>query len=102
MRRNWLLLAVLALLLASCAGESYPRVIAKLGPFGIPPVVVHLDLDPVLKAQLRAALLDMADDPRGQAVLDALMMDRFVVVNDSIYTSIRQMASALRGWNVSP
>lgn len=78
------------------------RVIAKLGPFGIPPVVVHPDLDPALKAQLRAALLDMADDPQGQAVLDALMMDRFATVDDSIYASIRQMASALRGWNVSP
>jgi phosphonate transport system substrate-binding protein len=78
------------------------RMIAKSGPFGIPPVVVHPDLDPELKAQLRSVLLDMADDSAGRAALDVLLIDRFVVVDDSAYDSIRDMARILRGWNDNP
>ncbi|HBY93631.1 MAG: phosphate/phosphite/phosphonate ABC transporter substrate-binding protein [Ardenticatenaceae bacterium] len=78
------------------------RVIDKLGPFGIPPVVVHPNLDPALKAQLRAVLLDMAGDPAGRAALDTLMVDRFVMVDDSAYDSIRSIAAILRGWNETP
>lgn len=78
------------------------RVVEKAGPFGIPPVVVHPDLDPELKAQLRSVLLDMADDPAGRAALDGLLIDRFVVVDDSVYDSIRDMARILRGWNDNP
>jgi phosphonate transport system substrate-binding protein len=77
-------------------------VIGKVGPFGIPPVVVHPDLDPNLKAQLQRVLLDMAADPSGQAALNTLMIDRFVVVEDSAYASIRQMAAILRGWDDTP
>lgn len=78
------------------------RVIDKVGPFGIPPVVVHPNLDPALKAQLRAVLLDMAGDPAGRAALDTLMVDRFVMVDDSAYDSIRSIAALLRGWNDMP
>lgn len=78
------------------------RVIGKAGPFGIPPVVVHPDLDPDLKAQLHSVLLDMADDPTGRAALDVLLIDRFVVVDDSAYDAIRDMARILRGWNGNP
>lgn len=74
------------------------RVISKSGPFGIPPVVVHPDLDPALKAQLSQALLDMAVDPAGQAALDKLMIDRFVVASDAAYDSIRKMAAVIREW----
>jgi len=78
------------------------RVIDKAGPFGIPPVVVHPDLAPALKTQLRTVLLNMAGDPSGQAALDTLMIDRFVAVDDSVYDSIRDMAATLRGWNETP
>ena len=82
--------------------SSRTRVIDKAGPFGIPPVVVHPDLDAALKTQLRAVLLDMATDPDGQAALAALMIDRFVAIDDSAYDSIRDMAAALRGWDEIP
>lgn len=78
------------------------RVIDKAGPFGIPPVVVHPNLDAGLKDQLRQVLLHMADDPSGQSALNKLMIDRFVVVDDSAYDSIRKMAAILRGWNEVP
>lgn len=74
------------------------RVIAKAGPYGIPPVVVHPDLDPTFKDQLRTVLLEMANDSSGQAALKRLMIDRFVVIDDAAYDSIRQMATIIRGW----
>ena len=77
------------------------RVIDKAGPFGIPPVVVHPDLDPALKTQLRTVLVAIADDPTGRAALDTLMIDRFVAVDDSAYDSIRNMAAILRGWDAA-
>lgn len=82
--------------------SRHTRVIEKAGPFGIPPVVVHADLDPALKAQLRKALLDSAVDPAGQAALEKLMIDRFVTGNDSAYDSIRNMAAVIRGWKETP
>ncbi|OIO85257.1 MAG: hypothetical protein AUK01_06625 [Anaerolineae bacterium CG2_30_57_67] len=74
------------------------RIIAKWGPFGIPPVVINPQIDVSLKSQLRAALLAMSEDDAGQKALNALMIDRFVSVDDSAYDSIRQMAAILRGW----
>lgn len=72
------------------------RVIQRFGPYGIPPVVVHPDLDPEFKAQLRDLLLSMDTDPEGQAILNELLIDRFVVVADSLYDSVRDMMEVLR------
>jgi phosphonate transport system substrate-binding protein len=77
------------------------RIIDRYGPFGIPPVVVHPDIDPDLRAVLLTTLLTMADDPEGKQVLSKLHIERFVVIEPSVYESIRQMASKVRGWNVS-
>jgi phosphonate transport system substrate-binding protein len=75
------------------------RVIAKSPPYGVPPVVVHPDIDPALRSALRDVLLTMRDDPQGQAVLRGLMIDQFVEINPAAYDDIRQMAAVLRGWN---
>ncbi len=73
------------------------RVIQRFGPYGIPPVVVHPGLDAGFKAQLRDLLLGMDEDPGGQAILNKLLIDRFVVVPDSLYDSVRDMmAEVLR------
>ncbi len=78
------------------------RVVGKMGPFGIPPIVVNPQIDEELKTQVRTALLAMSEDEEGRVVLSALMIDRFVVVEDSLYDSIREMATILRGWNETP
>ncbi|RME05685.1 MAG: phosphate/phosphite/phosphonate ABC transporter substrate-binding protein, partial [Anaerolineae bacterium] len=78
------------------------RIIQRIGPFGIPPVVVHPDIDPDLKQALLDALLTMHQDPQGRRALADLHIDRFVLVDSSAYDSIRQMASALRGWDEAP
>ncbi|RME81635.1 MAG: phosphate/phosphite/phosphonate ABC transporter substrate-binding protein [Caldilineae bacterium] len=77
------------------------RVLHSSPDFGIPPVVVHPDLDPVLKAQLRQALVNMNRTSQGRAALRALHVDGFTVVSPTLYDDIRTMAAALRGWTVS-
>ncbi|HKZ51595.1 MAG TPA: phosphate/phosphite/phosphonate ABC transporter substrate-binding protein [Dehalococcoidia bacterium] len=72
------------------------RVIERWGPFGINPVVVNPRLDPNLKARLRDLLLAMGRDPEGKAILQKLMVDRFVVPDDQIYDPVREMRAYLR------
>jgi phosphonate transport system substrate-binding protein len=75
------------------------RVIERSQRFGIPPVVVHPDLDPSLKALLRQALLEMSEDPKGREALALLRADRFVPPDPAAYEGIRQMAALVRGWH---
>lgn len=74
------------------------HILEKSQPFGIPPVVVHPALNAELKAQLRAALLQMDADAAGRTALARLRIDRFVTVDDRAYDSIRDMARVVRGW----
>ena len=67
------------------------RVIHISPPYGIPPVVVYPGLQPELKKKLQEVFLNMNLDINGKPILDNLMIDKFVVVNDSLYDSIRQM-----------
>lgn len=70
---------------------SKTKVIWKSPPYGIPPVVVRRNLDPRLKRRLREALLKAHQDEKGSAILAGMMIDRFVLINDSAYESIREM-----------
>lgn len=67
------------------------RIIHRSPPFGIPPVVVGPAARPQLVAELRDVLLHMADDPEGQAALAGLDIDRFVLIDDSAYDSVREL-----------
>lgn len=71
------------------------RVVEKWGPFGINPVVVRPGLDPQLKQRLREVLLGMDEDPAGRQILDSLLIDRFIVPDDSIYDSVRNMRAVV-------
>lgn len=71
------------------------RIIEKWGPFGINPVVVRPGLDPQLKQRLRDVLLGMDQDPSGRQILDSLLIDRFIVPDDSIYDSVRNMRAVV-------
>ncbi len=77
---------------------AHTRVLLRSPDFGIPPVVVHADLDPALKEELRAALIHLADDEQGRQALSALHVDRFTRVDVALYDGIREMAAPLRGW----
>jgi len=74
------------------------RILERSPDFGIPPVVVHPDLDSDLKTTLHQALLDMHQDPQGREALVALYVTRFVSSNPAAYDDIRHMAARVRGW----
>ena len=67
------------------------KVIHRSMPFGIPPVVVGPAVRPQLKVELQDALLTMADDPQGQTALQAIGVDKFVLIEDSAYDSVREL-----------
>ena len=74
---------------------SKTRVIARWGPYGIPPLVVNPSLDPLLKQQLRDFFLNLHNSPEGQGILTKLGIDKFVTMSDASYDSIREMKKAL-------
>ncbi len=67
------------------------KIILKSDSCAIPPVVVSLNIAPELKERLRSAFLNMHNDPRGQKILKRVLIDRFTVIEDGAYDSIRQM-----------
>ncbi len=71
---------------------AHTRILEKLGPYAISPVVVPPFLDGELKIKLREVLLAADSDTEGKEVLQGLGIDRFVNVPDSAYDSIRDMA----------
>jgi phosphonate transport system substrate-binding protein len=75
---------------------SKTKIIARLGPYCIPPFVTYPDLDQATKNRLREILLGMNDDPEGKAILKKLFIDRFIVVDDDCYRSIREMNEWIR------
>ena len=73
------------------------RVIWRSDPFGTPPVVVPPSLSSDLKKQLRDILLGMNNDYQGQAILHNLMIDRFVLPNQTAYDPVREMLRKVSG-----
>ena len=74
---------------------SRTKIIEKSPPYGIPPVVVHPDLDDDLKRGLQAALLTLHEDKQASILLRQLQIDRFEAGDDTMYESVRQMQSWL-------
>ena len=70
---------------------SKTRVIARWGSYGMPPVVVNPTLDPHLKEQMRDFFLNLHDSAEGKRILSNLGIDKFVVIPDDSYDSIREM-----------
>ena len=81
-------------------GSPYARqtkIIKRSPPYGIPPVVVTRNIDPMLKKKVKDAFLAMQKTPKGKAILDAMMIDGFVEVPDKNYDGIREMDRAIAG-----
>ena len=64
------------------------RIIQKSQPFGFPPLVYRIGIDPDLLRRMRDALLTMDQDPEGRALLSELMLDRFTTAPASLYDSV--------------
>jgi phosphonate transport system substrate-binding protein len=70
---------------------SRTRIIRKSEPYGIPPIVASKSLSSELKDRIRQLFFEMHLDPKGQKILNELMIDRFLAPRDEWYDSIRQM-----------
>lgn len=70
---------------------SRTRVLEKSPPYAIPPFVVPRELPRELKESLRQALLGAHADPEGREILGKMRIDRFVVIEDRAYDSVREM-----------
>jgi phosphonate transport system substrate-binding protein len=75
---------------------SKVKVVERWGPYGISPVAVNPNLDQELKARLREIFLGMDGNSQGRELLQRLLIDRFIVPDDSIYDSVREMRAYLR------
>jgi phosphonate transport system substrate-binding protein len=71
------------------------RIIHTSEPFGIPPVVVGPEIRPQLQAQLQEILLNLHQTADGQNALDALDLDRFVLMAEDDYNSVEVIESSL-------
>lgn len=71
------------------------KVIVRWGPYGIPPVVINPTLDPQLKQELQDLFLNLHNSDEGAAILNDLAIDKFVIVPDDIYDSIKEMKRQL-------
>jgi phosphonate transport system substrate-binding protein len=52
---------------------------------------VPRELAPELKEQLRQTILNAHSDPKGREILKKMRIERFVVIPDSAYDSVREM-----------
>jgi phosphonate transport system substrate-binding protein len=76
---------------------SMTKIIRKSVPYGIPPIVLPPAVDNEVKSHLRSLLLNLDQNETGKAILEKLMIDRFVMATDASYDSIREMVQKL-GW----
>jgi phosphonate transport system substrate-binding protein len=72
---------------------SKTKIIKKSPPYGIPPVVVPRAMNPGLKERLRQSFLNAHNNAKGREILKKMMVDKFVVIDDHAYDSIREMKS---------
>jgi phosphonate transport system substrate-binding protein len=69
------------------------RVIHRSPPFGIPPVVISPNVRPQQRAIMQEALLNMHLTESGLAALQALGIERFILMSDRAYDSARQITA---------
>jgi len=78
------------------------KVIQRSPDFGIPPVVVSPFTRPQVKAELQALLLEMANDPTARDALTSIGVERFVLIDDSVYDSVRALVGIIPTSAVQP
>jgi len=78
------------------------RVIHRSPDFGIPPVVVSPFTRPQVREELQSLFLEMANDTNAQNALDSIGVERFVLIDDSTYDSIRTFVMVIPSSAVQP
>ncbi len=64
------------------------NILEKSEEFGIPPVVVPVSLNSECFKKYQNVFLNLHNDSVGKSILKKLNIDKFVIVNDSIYTGV--------------
>ncbi|RMI16971.1 MAG: hypothetical protein D6681_03885 [Calditrichaeota bacterium] len=64
------------------------RIIEKSPPFGIPPMVIHPGVSPVLRRRIQEILLHMHEDPRGKSILQRMGIEKFELPNEENYRTV--------------
>jgi phosphonate transport system substrate-binding protein len=77
--------------------EALTKAVYASPPYGIPPVVVHPDLNPDLKSRLREIFVSLDGDPEAVPLMEKLRIQRFEPGDDAAYDSVREM----RKWVLS-
>lgn len=70
------------------------KIIHRSPAFGIPPVVVPVELPLELRQRLEQALLGLGTSPAGRAILIEIGVDRFVIGDDGDYEGVRALVEA--------
>ncbi len=65
------------------------KIIDKIGPAGIPPIVKSANLSDETAAKIQHVLLHMHEDPEGQAILKQAYVKKFVAVDDALFDGVR-------------
>ncbi len=73
------------------------RVAARSDEYGFPPFVADHSFPAKDFRELRQALLDMAKDARGKAVLEKMNLDGFVMPQPEIYKPVQEMVRFMQG-----
>jgi len=77
-----------AMLLEGDSAASRVRIVERIGPFGMPPVVTRLSLDESLRLRILDVFLDSGADPEARVFLDALGIDGFRVPPQEEYDAV--------------
>jgi phosphonate transport system substrate-binding protein len=67
------------------------KIIAKSEKFGIPPVVTPTSLNKESFEKYQNIFLNLHTDSLGKKILDNLMIDKFVLVHDTIYNTVFEL-----------
>lgn len=76
------------------------KIIEKSEEFGMPPVVMPATLSQKRREKYLEIFLDIHNDSIGKKILDKLLIDKFVIVSDTIYNSVFQLKELIG--NVEP
>ncbi|MCP4366753.1 MAG: phosphate/phosphite/phosphonate ABC transporter substrate-binding protein [Deltaproteobacteria bacterium] len=75
---------------------SKTKILIKSPPYGIPPIIVHPDMDTRLKVRIKEILLNMHKDENGRKILKKIFIDKFIIPENRSYDTVREMRDWIR------
>lgn len=75
------------------------KILKKSEWFAMPPVVTPKNLDPELFNKYQQLFLNIHKDTIGKNILDKLKIDKFVIMEDTIYENVRKLKNYVKDKN---